>query len=526
MRIDTLKIENFRSIKSLKLELGGKSAVISGQNGTGKSSVLDAVNWLIAAQAHAQYTPVDNPNAETVVEIVTTDGLELRREALGKSTFYINGVPCNALTFNKNLAPVFKGALPVLLTPFNFCNMHYSDRRKILMERFATDLKPDMADFAEIAPLLQSRTPDQIIKAASAKIRQYEKELLDVPARIDELKKAGTVNPKKVSVFDDTDDIDTLELELSKAMKEYEDTVALGKKSEGEAEGKHKKILQCENEILNLERQLNELRVQYRENAYELTVLREEYRKSNNTKCPTCGADLPEEKLAEWQYRKQELVETGKALAMRQELIIEGAEDLKSKISELQKEVEELKKSAPPVEPEVHWKERSLLQRISELKEKLAKSALLQKTSQRIAELMQREKKLGALKSDCDKKIYLAEKYAQCQMRLLEEEVNRHFEFGYFKMFQTYKLSGGLKEACDYHSRANNVPFQALSKGEQLKAAFDIVRALQGSYGVEFPIFIDDAESYTKNSLVNVPNQLILLKVEEGVASLTSRLLD
>lgn len=48
MRIENIELENFRAIGSSKLELGGKSTIIFGINGTGKSSILRAVNLLYA----------------------------------------------------------------------------------------------------------------------------------------------------------------------------------------------------------------------------------------------------------------------------------------------------------------------------------------------------------------------------------------------------------------------------------------------------------------------------------------------
>ena len=48
MRLDNVELENFRAIGSAKLELQGKSTVIFGINGTGKSSILRAINLLYA----------------------------------------------------------------------------------------------------------------------------------------------------------------------------------------------------------------------------------------------------------------------------------------------------------------------------------------------------------------------------------------------------------------------------------------------------------------------------------------------
>ena len=63
----------------------------------------------------------------------------------------------------------------------------------------------------------------------------------------------------------------------------------------------------------------------------------------------------------------------------------------------------------------------------------------------------------------------------------------------------------------------DGVPYNSgLNRGAKLKAALDILKTLQRFYSIELPIFIDDAESYTSNSLVKIPNQLFLLKAVEG----------
>ena len=48
MKINSLEFENFRSFDRAELRLDGKSTVIFGVNGTGKTSVLKGVNLLYA----------------------------------------------------------------------------------------------------------------------------------------------------------------------------------------------------------------------------------------------------------------------------------------------------------------------------------------------------------------------------------------------------------------------------------------------------------------------------------------------
>ena len=85
-------------------------------------------------------------------------------------------------------------------------------------------------------------------------------------------------------------------------------------------------------------------------------------------------------------------------------------------------------------------------------------------------------------------------------------------------MFEKYKTAEGIKETCE--PLLNGVPYAALSKGEQLKASLDILQTLQTAFKIELPVFIDDAESYTSNSFVDLPNQIILFKATEGLQQL------
>lgn len=97
---------------------------------------------------------------------------------------------------------------------------------------------------------------------------------------------------------------------------------------------------------------------------------------------------------------------------------------------------------------------------------------------------------------------------------MIEDAINSKFEFVKFKMFETL-INGTVKEICE--PMIDGVPYDdGLNRGAKFKAALDILRTLQKFYSIELPIFIDDAESYTSNSFVELPNQIFLLKVSEG----------
>lgn len=48
MKINELEIKNIRGIKSIKLQLDGKNVIVFGPNGTGKSAIVDAIDFLLS----------------------------------------------------------------------------------------------------------------------------------------------------------------------------------------------------------------------------------------------------------------------------------------------------------------------------------------------------------------------------------------------------------------------------------------------------------------------------------------------
>ena len=155
---------------------------------------------------------------------------------------------------------------------------------------------------------------------------------------------------------------------------------------------------------------------------------------------------------------------------------------------------------------------------IAEDNEKLAAIVQAESVKKREAELKAREKELGAIYSDLEKSLDLAERFVVAKVKATEEAINSHFKYVRFTMFRP-QINGGLEECCE--PTINGVPVGAgLNTGAEMKAALDILNALSAHYGLNLPVFIDNCESYTSASLIPIDNQLIRLVVSEGQKNL------
>ena len=526
MKIRTLTIENFKSIKHLQIDFNGSDATICGQNGAGKTSILDAVCWLLANKMSDGKTGepanLHDLGKVSVVEITMDSGLKIRRECNGKSLYFVQGVPCGFNDFKTQIAAIFKNAVPALLTPFNFFRLHYIERRNILLDLFAKNIDVDLNGLEDIFDDLKKFSPEQIIKTSTYNKKQLEKELAQIPARIDELQKnIVTIDTEKINA-----EIAELEQKFSAQLEKVKTCqTASSKKLEN-----YNQALKLESQARQIEEKISDLRAEYRNNEIELNRLRQEYgdvQKATSGTCPTCGSKIPSANLEKIKTRLQEIISQGKSISETQEQLKQEAANLQKQADELRQKSAELKEkfeledanSTTAENLQAALIERDELQnKLSNLKLQLADAKHSAENQKRIEQLKAQEVSIADEISQCDKKIFLAETYIRRKIEILEHSVNQHFQFVQFKMFEDFKTVEGVKECCE--PTLNGVPYAALSKGEQLKASLDILNALQVAYDVELPVFIDDAESYTSNSFVDLPNQVILLKAVEGVREL------
>lgn len=542
-----IRIENFKATENLEICANGANVVIRGQNGTGKSSVVDAFMWALTGKfSDGTSGEVNFYDAEGrlirdkkihAVEIELDDKTVIRREAVNvfdkfgnfKSTtqnFFIDGVELKQKDFDAEISKITGGAA---LNPFSFCLMNWKERRNILMRMCPVDNTAVIASNADFQNLnLKNLAVETFISAQKTEIKKLTAELQGIPARIDEL------SHKKFVIEGDEETLKA-EIEKSKAdLKAAADKVAQTQKLLEERDKPKLELLKIQRTIGNLENEIERGKMRIEQADKQLADLREEWRKISLSKggmCPTCGQTMPVEKFTATKNKKiAEISAQGQKLKTERDKIASEISDKNDELEQFKWQAEEIQAQIDASESVAGMDELNaaiaerdkMIMESTEAQNKLARFLQnkndAEKNQKRIEELKKRESELNQQIADREGQINLAEKFIRAKVKLIEDTINAKFDFVKFKMFETC-INGSIKEICE--PMIDGVPYNdGLNRGAKLKAALDILKTLQKFYSIELPIFIDDAESYTSNSLVELPNQIFRMIAAEGVKTL------
>lgn len=227
IKIISLELVNFKSHRHLKLDFNGRNAEISGDNATGKTSVYDAMMWVLFSKdsqgngdKNFEVKPLGSDgnvidhDALTEVEVVfSVDGEELAlrrtyrevwstKRGSSEATFdghtsdyFINGVPVKRSAFQDKVNElVDEDTFRLLTNTSHFAaGISWQDRREILFKVAGVmDDSAILATNEAFAPLVDSM--------GRLSIEDYKKKLLaekkgflgsktEIPARISECEK-------------------------------------------------------------------------------------------------------------------------------------------------------------------------------------------------------------------------------------------------------------------------------------------------------------------------------------------------
>lgn len=221
IKFKKIRIRNFRGLVSFDANLEGRSVRISGANGLGKSSVADAITWVLFGKDSRRRTafpidPVDDAgriihNLDVSVELeMLIDGqpTTLRRRRQEKwvqkrgmtteqldghqTTCYIDGRPLPSSDFSSHVDTIVKEELfRALTTPDYFPSLPMNQQYRLLVKIVGTRTLAEIAakdeEALKVVDELGQRSLDQYRQGLTYDLQRTRKEQELIPVRLSEV---------------------------------------------------------------------------------------------------------------------------------------------------------------------------------------------------------------------------------------------------------------------------------------------------------------------------------------------------
>ena len=285
IRIKRLTLENFKCHRNLTLELAGNNASIYGDNATGKTSIYDALTWLLFGkdsqgngEKNIEIKPLnilgevkDHEAITSVEAVLLVNGEEIalkrtyqevwstKRGSLeatfdgNTSEYFIDGVPCKKYLFAEKVNELVDEETFRLLTSVSHFadGISWQDRRAVLFkvagvmddaQIMATDER-----FKPLADSLGRLSLDDYKKKLTSEKRGFVGTKTEIPARISECEK--TIADIEVIDFDKA----RAEVEILNARRESIEAELVAVEHNNAAERKRIEIREAQLELTALE---------------------------------------------------------------------------------------------------------------------------------------------------------------------------------------------------------------------------------------------------------------------------------
>lgn len=219
--LNRIRLNNFKGIRNGEYSFDDKNAVVYGENGTGKTTLMDAMLWVLFGKdsnnradfgiktLEADGTVI--PNVDHEVEctfMVNGKPLVLRKNYREKWTkkrgsiaetftghetdYFIDDVPKKKSEFEAAISAIIDEKKFQLLTNPLYFNetLTWQERRQILID-LCGDVSPEdvansNARLKPLVPKLNDMTADDLLKMAATKRKRINKEITELETRISE----------------------------------------------------------------------------------------------------------------------------------------------------------------------------------------------------------------------------------------------------------------------------------------------------------------------------------------------------
>ncbi|MGO4048566.1 AAA family ATPase [Staphylococcus pseudintermedius] len=415
IKLNTLKIENFAGIAYKEFEFNGRDTKIYGSNGTGKTTTATALQWLLFDKGLDGSTksfnpvPVNSDNEEQYELIPTVEAefsidnhtLHLRKESRPKYTTnqktnrkeyshsrtkkqFINEEPVKVTDFKNRIKDLIDEDVFKLITnPAAFNDLDWKKRRELLFDIADPiddeDIIKSNDELSNLTDLLSEHDIETKKKIVGDKIKQINKEIQDIPTRINQeskgLEEVEPINKEELEEIESKiEALKQQKLEVKNGSKEIELKNKLADKESELKRMKENYSSEVDNKIHTLQNKfnaeqstvlnysskisINQRNMEHEEKRRKALLsnyhsIERSYKESQEKQfqytatdtCECCGQKLPDDQVEKVRQKALEKFNKEKSrdleiLAQKKNEILEEGKKIKPVIDKLEEEID------------------------------------------------------------------------------------------------------------------------------------------------------------------------------------------
>ena len=555
--LKTLKIRSFKKIPDLTLNFSAGLNMLIGRNGSGKSSVLDAITWCLFGKDFTDrkkfyLMPLNSDQTEqiaipgvSITLMVDDDEYTLLREVEdGVTSCYINTAPKLVKEYQDFVGKLFgnEDRFKMFSMPLFFPeHLEWKEQRALFMQ-FFPDPEPGvvyarmMADKInfdqELVHSLKSMTPADYIRIHEKALKESETEKLKIDAQIELLDKQ-LEGQHDQNLDDLAEEREQLRREMSEYTEQLQETNSYNSKIakvENELQRQRTALVNKKTDLIyqiestynrergHLENLLNMATAKLADCRQQFIQAQQQEIKET---CPVCKQPMPDDMIGE---TIQHHHDTLKRISDDGNAAKATIADLETRISQLKKgeipaEIDQqiaeidVKLGKQPAKKEPPELDEKIYTRLQEIEKALARSDV-HAENQKLRD--QAEAKERQINSEAERHtiaIKDAGYFIQYQSKIVVERINQEFKNISVKIFEQQK-NGVTKETFEITS--NGVPYSGLNCTGQLQAGLELISFLKAHLKIEVPVIIDNGERYTDLDMNSIPGQKIVAMAKRG----------
>ena len=188
---------------------------------------------------------------------------------------------------------------------------------------------------------------------------------------------------------------------------------------------------------------------------------------------------------------------------------------LRDRIAGLEAQLAAGKADASLLRKEIDGRLSAVQSELDSIDRQIMNLSFYQQRKQRITELTEEQRYVGSEYERLAHGLHLCELFVKAKASMLTERINARFRTVRFRLFKP-QLNGGLEERCDVMAQTSQglKLFSDANDAAKLNAGFEIIDVLSRYWGIEMPVFVDNAESVVY--LQKIAPQVIRLVVREA----------